>query len=203
MEESDLIKSRSTAVKKKEGFREQQAEKMKRAYEKNLETMKANVGDTVSIKIDPRDIPGAHGIVAIAYRVGKGGRIFGVTAHGIIATNKKAFCVPLERYGVLKDAVPLSKEMQDLKNSVKDNKFLEKKHPMVTLQQVHRLQHECVDTDSEDNDGDGKKCKGCNCKKVCKEKWCGCMKRKNGCSSNCKCKDKCGNPFNELERGVL
>ena len=31
---------------------------------------------------------------------------------------------------------------------------------MVTLQQVHRLQHEIRETDSEEDDGDEEKCKG-------------------------------------------
>ena len=97
----------------------------------------------------------------------------------------------------------MTKEMMDLKTSVKENKFLEKKHQMVTLHQIHRLQHETLSTDSEADDADEKKCKGCNCKKMCNKKWCGCMKKKNGCSSKCKCKDKCGNPYNELERGVM
>ena len=49
--------------------------------------------------------------------------------HGIIATDKKPFCVPMERYGVLMDEVPITKEMKVLKDSVKEKNFQQKSIP--------------------------------------------------------------------------
>ena len=92
--------------------------------------------NTVSMKIDPWDIAGAHEILAIAFQ--------GWTRRWCLwSDNTWSNCYKQEtilcscgRYGVLMDADALTKEMQNLKQSVKIKKFSEKKHSMVTLQQV-------------------------------------------------------------------
>ena len=110
----------------------------------------------MSIKIDPWDIPGAHGILVIEYQ--------GLTRRWCLwSDNTRNNCYEQEtilcscgRYGMLMDAAPLTKEMQNLKESVNDRKFSEKKHAMGRLQQVHWLQHESKETDREEDGSDEK-----------------------------------------------
>ena len=99
--------------------------------------MTAKIGDTVSMKIDPRDIPSAHGILGIAYKTGVGGGVYAVTQQGIIASNKKPFCVPLDCYGVLLPEIPTTEELKRLQAAAKQDEFVESKHGLVTLQKVH------------------------------------------------------------------
>ena len=111
--------------------------------------------------------------------------------------------MPLERNGVLLPEVPTTEELKKLQEAVKQDEFVESKHGLVTLQQVHRIEHESKEIDDSEEEKDARACKGCKCKKICREKWCGCIKRKSSCSSKCKCGEKCGNPYNEMERGVM
>ena len=201
-EDSEVDTARKAAISKKKEFRAEQAKKMARQYDRNVQRRIAKVGDIVRIGIDKRDIPGAHGIQAICFqRAEEGGGILAATTMGIIATSKKPFWIPLERYGVLVDTAPLSTEMRMLRVSILQGTYEHLNQPMVTLQEVHRQLYETRE-DSGNEEEKEKESVTCKCKKKC-GKRCGCIKKSKGCSSNCGCGDKCGNPFNELERGQI
>ena len=201
-EVSDVDTARKEAISRKKEFRAEQAKKIARQYDKNVQRRIAKVGDVVSIAIDKRDIPGAHGIVAICFRrAEEGGGILAATTLGIIATANKPFWIPLERYGVLVESAPLLDEMRMLRVSILQGTYSHLNQPMVTLQHVHRQLYETRE-DSENEEEKEKESVTCKCKKKCGPR-CGCIRKKKSCSSRCGCGDKCANPFNERERGSL
>ena len=142
-EVSDVDTGRKEAISKKREFCAEQAKKMARQYNKNVQRRIAKVGDVVSIAIDKRDIPGAHGILAIYFqRAKEGGGILAATTMGIIATANKPFWIPLERYGVLVESAPLLDEMRMLRVSILQGTYDHLNQPLVTLQHVHRQLYE-------------------------------------------------------------
>ena len=141
----------------------------------------------MSNEIDPQDTPGSHGYLAIVYMVVQEGGILGLTAHIINAMNKEPFCVPMERYGVLMDVAPTKIEIQELKQNVKEKRFSEKKQPLVSLQQVHRNQHESNEHDSEEDSSD-KKLQGMQVQEDVQGKMVRLCEKKDG-MQQCKCKE--------------
>ena len=68
---------------------------MQRQHEAEMERRIAKKGDVISIKIDPRDIPGARGITKVVYKVGKGGGVLTVALLVFLLLEKNPSGFPL------------------------------------------------------------------------------------------------------------
>ena len=140
--------------KQKIEFCANQAKKMAQQYDKNVQRRIDKVGDIASIGIDKRDIPEAHGVQAICFqRAEEGGGILAATTLGIIATTKKTFWIPLERYGVLVNLAPLSTEMRMLHVSILQGTYGHLNQQLVTLQNVHQELYETREDNNIEEEG--------------------------------------------------
>ena len=165
-----------------------------------MEKRIAKIGDAISIKIDPRDVPGARGILGVVYKVAKGGGVLAVCTLGIFASGKEPFWIPMDQYGVITDTVTLTAEMSMLRVSILMGTFEQPAGAkLVTLQHVHRSRHETRDKESVQDEDIAEAEDPYTCKKKC-TKRCRCVKRNGVCSERCGCGGSgCGNPLNDVD----
>ena len=76
------------------------------------------------------------------------------------------------------------------------------------IDKIDAIKDDNEDDDNEDDDDDDEEAEedddaDKDHEEVKEKPDCGCVRRKGGCTSKCKCGDTCGNPFNERERGML
>ena len=194
-----IDKVREEASAKKGQFRSLQRKKMRRQHEAEMERRIAKKGDVISIKLDPRDVPGARGITGVVYQVGKGGGVLAVCTMGVFGSGKEPFWIPIDRYGVITDRITLPEQLSMIRVSILMGTFEPNAFKLVTLQQVHRSRHETRDKETvPENDSEAGE-DPCKCKKKC-TKRCRCVKRNEVCSETCGCGGKgCGNPLNDVD----
>ena len=162
---------------------------MKKRHEEAVTKKQVQVGDIVSLKMDPRDATKPQGVLAIVFKTAKDGAggILVVTTHGIVTKvpGNKDYYIPCDKYKVLEPGCAIPTALLRIKENILDDEFDTDEHKKITLTQTYFKEYGRTSC--------GKK--KCKCKKVC-AKNCGCVKLNQKCHSGCGCNDNCGNPKN-------
>ncbi|KAG7374235.1 hypothetical protein IV203_013330 [Nitzschia inconspicua] len=179
--------ARRVACIKRERNQEIQAEKMVRMRNETLQHV--TPGTVVSMKMDPRDVKRARGLLGIVCdRSGnRAGGVQVATEEGIVTADlkKREYFIPSDRYAVQKvQDLALPDKLEVVRQEIMNGLFdLGKQKQKVSMKTAYRLVE----------GGPPIERKGCGCKgKKCTH-FCGCVKAKKKCSLQCSCKGECNN----------
>lgn len=179
--------ARRVACIKRKRNQEIQAEKMVRLRNETLQHV--TPGTVVSMKMDPRDVKRARGLLGIVCdRSGnRAGGVQVATEEGIVTADlkKREYFIPSDRYAVQKvQDLALPDKLEVVRQEIMNGLFdLGKQKQKVSMKTAYRLVE----------GGPPIERKGCGCKgKKCTH-FCGCVKAKKKCSLQCSCKGECNN----------
>jgi hypothetical protein len=125
-------------------LRTKRASQMLRAYSEDLKNRCGTIGCIVSITTNKRDHPQGRGMLGIVFAVSKSGGCCVITKHGRTSHGKVYLWVPVDRYKVLSDDMPIEEELSNLRDEIQ-NEHLMTKPKKIVLATAFRLEYETAE----------------------------------------------------------
>jgi hypothetical protein len=144
---AEVKADRAAAQEERTLLRKKRAPKMKIAQAEYVKNRCGRVGCIVSIASDKRDQPQGRGLLGILFAVSKsrGCCVMFMTKHGIISHGKGYLWVPIDRYKVLSDCMPVEEELYNLRDEILKDDLLTKPKKTIPLATAFRLEYETAD----------------------------------------------------------
>ena len=183
----DHVARRNEAMEKRNARQEQLANKAMKQYSEGVKKLGVTSGAVVVLKVDFRIHYHAAGIPAVVYKAKETGGILAVCEHGVITSSgdNKDFWVPNDQYKVIaraNETAPMSPELQQVREKIKNETYNYSDQRRISYAKYHDL---LIAASSPTKRG------RCSCKKGCKVKTCGCLKKAFTCHSGCGCNGNC------------
>jgi hypothetical protein len=103
------------------------------------------VGDIVSTIMDKKKEAQRRGLLGIAFAVSENGGCCIITKHGIIGHGKGYLWVPIDRYKVLCDDMPIEEELYMLRDQILKDEFIKTSQKSISLATAFRLVYETAE----------------------------------------------------------
>jgi hypothetical protein len=136
-----------------------------------------------------------HGI---AFATSGSGACCVATKHGIISNGRRMHWIPVDRYKVLSDDVPIEEALWKIRNDILKSKLRAKEMKNIPLAKAFRLEYETLASNDErkvEQECIADQVLACKCMR-CTTKRCRCLKSKSVCGERCAWKGLCKNCFN-------
>jgi hypothetical protein len=188
-----VARTRAIAQAERKGFREQIGLKMMKQQDADVLKRSAKVGSILSLAMPKKDEAHGRGLIGIAFAVSKHGGCCVATKHGIIGSGKRLGWIPVDRYKVLPDDVPIDEDLVKLHDLILKDELGTLIQNNITLRTAFRLEYETTRKgDQATPKDDEDKVVACKCTKGCTTR-CKCFKNKSACGQRCRCKGLCEN----------
>ncbi len=158
-------------------------------YEEGVKKLGVATSAIVTLKVDNQVHYHASGLIGVVYKAKATGGVLVVCEHGVITSSrsKNDFWVPNDQYKVVAVAngnAPISIELQDVREKAMNGTYNYRGATRISYAKYHDI---LIGASSPT------KRSRCSCKKGCKKRTCGCLKKGLTCHSGCGCNGNCEN----------